>query len=154
MLLIGGKTLVPFVSAAIIQRLGWHWVFITVGIIVAVMFVLTFFCVSETFWDRTPSPVGRLDPEQVNPSKSSFQVSPQKLVRTPQSSENPAHQVTTSTSGEESGHRSRKKAYRELLAVYKGRLVREEWWKCAMKPFILFAYPAIAYVPLTVFYNG
>lgn len=66
MLLIGGKTLVPFVSAAIIQRLGWHWVFITVGIIVAVMFVLTFFCVPETFWDRSaPRVADRVNPIQV-----------------------------------------------------------------------------------------
>ena len=65
MLLIGGKTLVPFVSAAVIQRLGWHWVFIIVGIIVAVMFVLTFFCVPETFWDRTALLTPRLEREQV-----------------------------------------------------------------------------------------
>jgi hypothetical protein len=59
MLLLGGKNLVPLVSAAVIQSLGWRWVFIIVAIIVAAMFVLTYLCVPETCWDRTPVPAAR-----------------------------------------------------------------------------------------------
>jgi MFS family permease len=56
LLLLGGKNLVPLVSAAIIQSLGWRWVFWMVAIIVGFGFTLLFFFVPETFWDRTPLP--------------------------------------------------------------------------------------------------
>lgn len=146
MLLIGGKTLVPFVSAAVIQRLGWHWVFIIVGIIVTVMFALTFFCVPETCWDRTPSPVSQLDSNQGSQPKSAFQA-PQKFEQPAQGNEKSANQVTVPISEEDGSGRIQKKPYAESLALYQGRLVQEEWWKCALKPFILFSYPAVAYVP-------
>lgn len=56
LLLLGGKNLVPLVSAAIMQRWGWRWVFWIVAIIVGVCGVLLFFFVPETFWDRRPIP--------------------------------------------------------------------------------------------------
>ncbi|KAJ5335073.1 Major facilitator superfamily domain general substrate transporter [Penicillium brevicompactum] len=56
LLLLGGKNLIPLVSAAIIQGLSWRWVFWIVAIIVGACFVLLFFFVPETFWDRTPRP--------------------------------------------------------------------------------------------------
>lgn len=55
-LLLGGKNLIPLVSAAIIGSLGWRWVFWIVAIVVAGCFVSLFFLVPETFWDRTPRP--------------------------------------------------------------------------------------------------
>lgn len=55
LLLLGGKNLVPLVSAAIINSLGWRWVFWITAIIVGVFGVLLFFFVPETFWDRTPT---------------------------------------------------------------------------------------------------
>ncbi|KAB8356526.1 hypothetical protein FH972_024109 [Carpinus fangiana] len=54
LLLLGGKNLVPLVSAAIIQSLGWRWVFWIVAIVVGFCGLLLFFFVPETFWDRTP----------------------------------------------------------------------------------------------------
>lgn len=54
LLLLGGKNLVPLVSAAIIQSLGWRWVFWVVAIVVGFSSMLLFFLVPETFWDRTP----------------------------------------------------------------------------------------------------
>ncbi|CAM1502017.1 Fc.00g040010.m01.CDS01 [Cosmosporella sp. VM-42] len=54
LLLLGGKNLVPLVSAAIIGRFGWRWVFWIVAMVVAACFFLLFLFVPETFWDRTP----------------------------------------------------------------------------------------------------
>ena len=54
LLLLGGKNLIPLVSAAIVQSLGWRWVFWIVAIVVGSSFFLIFFFVPETFWDRTP----------------------------------------------------------------------------------------------------
>lgn len=56
LLLLGGKNLVPLVSAAIIQSLGWRWVFWIVAIIVGAATILLFLFVPETFWDRAPVP--------------------------------------------------------------------------------------------------
>ncbi|KAJ9651612.1 hypothetical protein H2198_009115 [Neophaeococcomyces mojaviensis] len=58
LLLLGGKNLVPLVSAAIIQGLSWRWAFYVVAIIVGFAGVLLFLFVPETFWDRTPRPKG------------------------------------------------------------------------------------------------
>ncbi|KXX82601.1 Protein HOL1 [Madurella mycetomatis] len=59
LLLLGGKNLVPLVSAVIIQNLGWRWVFWVVTLVVAFCGVLLFFFVPETFWDRAPVPRSR-----------------------------------------------------------------------------------------------
>ncbi|PGH12659.1 hypothetical protein AJ79_04159 [Helicocarpus griseus UAMH5409] len=56
LLLLGGKNLVPLVSAAITQGLGWRWVFWIVAITVGLGLFLVFFFVPESFWDRTPRP--------------------------------------------------------------------------------------------------
>ena len=56
LLLLGGKNLIPLVSAAIIQGLSWRWVFWIVAMVVGACLVLLFFFVPETFWDRTPRP--------------------------------------------------------------------------------------------------
>lgn len=56
LLLLGGKNLVPLVSAAVIQSLHWRWVFWIVACIVGFCLCLLFFFVPETFWDRTPIP--------------------------------------------------------------------------------------------------
>ncbi|RAL12174.1 putative MFS transporter [Aspergillus homomorphus CBS 101889] len=56
LLLLGGKNLIPLVSAAIISNLGWRWVFWVVAIVVGGCLALIFFFVPETFWDRTPRP--------------------------------------------------------------------------------------------------
>ncbi|KAF1983816.1 hypothetical protein K402DRAFT_406541 [Aulographum hederae CBS 113979] len=56
LLLLGGKNLIPLVSAAIIQSLEWRWVFWIVAIVVGFCSILLFLFVPETFWDRTPRP--------------------------------------------------------------------------------------------------
>ncbi|ORY05272.1 major facilitator superfamily domain-containing protein [Clohesyomyces aquaticus] len=56
LLLLGGKNLIPLVGAAIVQSLGWRWVFWIIAMVVGFCFVLIFFFVPETFWDRTPMP--------------------------------------------------------------------------------------------------
>ncbi|KAI2698437.1 hypothetical protein CBS147372_6967 [Penicillium roqueforti] len=58
LLLLGGKNLIPLVSAAIIESLSWRWVFWIVAMVAGMCLVLLFFFVPETFWDRTPRPRG------------------------------------------------------------------------------------------------
>ena len=56
LLLLGGKNLIPLVSAVIIQALSWRWVFWIVAMLVAFGGIILFLFVPETFWDRTPRP--------------------------------------------------------------------------------------------------
>lgn len=56
LLLLGGKNLVPLVSAAIIGSKGWRWVFWVVAMVSGGCVVTLFLFVPETFWDRTPLP--------------------------------------------------------------------------------------------------
>src|SRR5579859_5421294 len=95
MLLIGGKNLVPLVSAAVIQSLGWRWVFIIVGIIVAVMFILTYLCVPETCWDRTP-----LTSDRLRKSRSNSHIQ-QKSKESESSTEDKESQLSGMAAGNE-----------------------------------------------------
>jgi MFS family permease len=56
LLLLGGKNLIPLVSAAIIEALSWQWVFWIIAMFGGFSAVLLFLFVPETFWDRTPTP--------------------------------------------------------------------------------------------------
>jgi MFS family permease len=56
LLLLGGKNIVPLISAIIIGSLGWRWVFWIVSIVVGFAGCLLYLFVPETFWDRTPIP--------------------------------------------------------------------------------------------------
>jgi hypothetical protein len=56
LLLLGGKNLIPLVSAAIVQSLSWRWIFWIVAIVVGACWFLLFFFVPESFWARAPKP--------------------------------------------------------------------------------------------------
>ncbi|TVY40433.1 putative MFS-type transporter [Lachnellula occidentalis] len=70
LLLLGGKNLVPLVSAAIIQSLSWRWVFWIVSMVVGFVGVLLFFFLPESFWDRTPRPKSRKPSRNVSRNAS------------------------------------------------------------------------------------
>ena len=77
-----------------------------------------------------------------------FQVPPQDIEPIPSGASQ--HSVASTHEDipidQEVGYRFRKKTYREMLKVYQGRISTEKWWKAALRPFILYAYPAIAFV--------
>ncbi|KAI1926343.1 hypothetical protein LOZ58_004117 [Ophidiomyces ophidiicola] len=56
LLLLGGKNLIPLISAVITQGLGWRWIFWIVAITIGFGLALVVLFVPETFWDRTPRP--------------------------------------------------------------------------------------------------
>ncbi|KAK4189164.1 major facilitator superfamily domain-containing protein [Podospora australis] len=83
LLLLGGKNLVPLVSAAVIQRLGWRWVFWVVAMVVGVCGILLFLFVPETFWDRAPRPRKKSKRPALFPRLSSRHTVPQLGSRGP-----------------------------------------------------------------------
>ncbi|TGZ78043.1 MFS general substrate transporter [Ascodesmis nigricans] len=72
LLLLGGKNLVPLVSAVIIEALGWRWVFWIVAILVGFDLGLLYLFVPETFWDRTPRAKDKSRPSFIRRVSSSF----------------------------------------------------------------------------------
>jgi MFS family permease len=68
LLLLGGKNLIPLVSAAVIQGMSWRWTFYLVSIVVGFCGVMLFLFVPETFWDRTPRPKSRRQSRSRSPS--------------------------------------------------------------------------------------
>ncbi|KAF2397532.1 MFS general substrate transporter [Trichodelitschia bisporula] len=70
LLLLGGKNLIPLVSAAIIGAMDWRWTFWVVSAIVGGCFFLLFFFVPETFWDRTPRPRHAMRPASAKSVRS------------------------------------------------------------------------------------
>ena len=237
LLLLGGKNLVPLVSAAIIQSLGWRWVFWMVAIVVSFGFTLLFLFVPETFWDRTPRPHKRqqrshrfhlsfpsspmLERKKKHPEKQSDEQPPEgndgdrvarnqvkKHARFQQDSpptdqaeeQDPdaIHQeptTTTPTQTEKDGNldyfslqkldsatleaqtpsivspgpdthnadglalnsvnpytqhfqAQPPKTFLQTLKPFSGRLSNDKWWRVAVRPFILFAYPSILWSTL------
>ncbi|KAK2026456.1 major facilitator superfamily transporter [Colletotrichum zoysiae] len=220
LLLLGGKNLIPLVSAVVIQALGWRWVFWVVTFVVAFCGVILFFFVPETFWDRMPaaprnsqsrrSSMQRRDvagnveatpasPTLQRPHGPSRQQSEKHIglaLATDQdgrgthdvekeaaagiaseSSSSPspapprpsdtsgadfyaketaveAQKVPTRTSNESSPssmglaytetlRNQPAKSFSEQLKPWNGRLNQDRWFKVMLRPFVLFAYPAV-----------
>ncbi|KAL7270031.1 hypothetical protein RUND412_007273 [Rhizina undulata] len=217
LLLLGGKNLVPLVSAVIIQALGWRWVFWVVAIVVGFNLGLLFFFVPETFWDRTPraksrrssfihraassvfshtrrrsrsrsrrnsveasrAPVDDITapPEEarnsieernpdgeirhinfdvreveekaseVRPAREVYKLDNEKTSRESldryvrSAAEKPLESTAGAADGKEDGVKG--KTFFQSLTIYNGRLRKESWWKAAIRPFVLFAYPAV-----------
>ncbi|KAK1978722.1 major facilitator superfamily transporter [Colletotrichum cereale] len=213
LLLLGGKNLVPLVSAVVIQALGWRWVFWVVTMVVVLCGVLLFFFVPETFWDRVPvappqrnassrrpSFIRRRTSASVvatlaspNPQSPQIPSGPQKErtigfapaanrdgqdaekeagtashspspAPAPRASDNSgdyyaketgveAQKVPTRTSNASSPSMSLAytetlrhqpaKSFTEQLKPWNGRLNPDAWFKVMLRPFVLFAYPAV-----------
>jgi MFS family permease len=242
LLLLGGKNLIPLVSAVIVQSLGWRWVFWITSIVVGFCFFLIFFFVPETFWDRAPRPAHRrqhsrshspnrhhnqrqssskfakkdtnvdeLNPSSHIPTDLGQTLPAEENVRIPKAVrvgfaddanhsihqehdwQSPRLPASTHTSTVESrqhdpttldpekqddslGRYSRSsmdtnqqpdavseqlsihytdyyrsaplKSYRHSLKPWNGRLVKDKWVKVMIRPFILYAYPAVLWSSL------
>lgn len=261
LLLLGGKNLIPLVSAVIVQSLGWRWVFWITAIVVGFCFFLIFFFVPETFWDRAPRPAKRHnrarskspgqhhghfhlpnmhhkkavdasqaqnasvpatplptsplaapnevpakrhknthvgfaepDPDEMtdhadiadgtgrhasvpptprspmsihstpgeNPRHDYFGQFPETFVADPEKQDSRPGSEHISTDPAENDHVSEQfsihytdyyrdapaKSYRQSLKPWNGRLVKDKWLRVAIRPFILFAYPAVLWSSL------
>ncbi|KAH7185561.1 major facilitator superfamily domain-containing protein [Fusarium flagelliforme] len=236
LLLLGGKNLVPLVSAVIIGSLSWRWTFWILAMIIALSAVLLFLFVPETFWDRTPHarpkhpskrpsflrrlssrhqvqqtreeglpetehgqhPVGATPNQDGRQSPASFHHRGRNLhvgwagpdavdeesvaPVSPKAAVNPSEKDSASTSGADNStgsesngtsfklgpnlenekldasdfqdspkvqaytHNLRQqppKSFTQTLKPWHGRLNGDNWFKVMIRPFVLFAYPAV-----------
>ncbi|KAH7053352.1 putative MFS transporter [Macrophomina phaseolina] len=205
LLLLGGKNLIPLVSAAVIPSLGWRWgvlVFWMVAIVVAFSGVLLFLIrsiadrrrnasfrvgfaednskgIAEKMEDINETSVGDEAPgipaveaaeaparqrEACNTDQSHIDAQIQKdnvsasnqhnvmakILEKPSpgcfgmdleaGSGAPTPGPTTYT---DRYRKAPKKTYAQPLAPYVGRLSHDSWFRVMVRPFILFAYPAV-----------
>jgi len=164
LLLLGGKNLVPLVSAAIIQTMGWRWVFWIVAVIVGLNLGLLFLFVPETFWDRRGLLAGassgsrpEAELQAANRSESAPASSPSTASTIVDGRSPGDHRADPAgrrpATGEATGEEAltqlekpdsvRPASFRSSLALYKGRQQKVGWFRTAFRPFVLFAYPAV-----------
>ncbi|KAH7160485.1 major facilitator superfamily domain-containing protein [Dactylonectria estremocensis] len=194
LLLLGGKNLIPLVSAAVIGRFGWRWVFWIIAMVVAFCFVLLFLFVPESFWDRTPHPNKSKGSSTTHPGPAGTERYISKMQRASETEEDrpafdrsiatvPAAHVNNSDSPYQSsstgsdsninyfskGHNldnekipasklqssltvkaythnlrlQPPRSFTQHLRPYNGRLSNDNWVKVMLRPFVLFAYPAV-----------
>ncbi|KAK4466733.1 major facilitator superfamily domain-containing protein [Cladorrhinum samala] len=233
LLLLGGKNLIPLISAAIMQRLGWRWVFWVVAMVVGFCGILLLLFVPETFWDRAPRPrkkkvksrpaslfrglSGPISRAASRPASrggdasqpvtpgvhpvNGFDLTPPAVAAArhvrvgfadaePESAEHGGEKHTSEKLGNEGSltpttptavqpssaaprrplHRLHSdmdseslssfrsagrqpyttalrgmppKSFAQQLKIYNGRLGKDKWWKVAIRPLILFSYPAV-----------
>ncbi|KAK8073889.1 MFS-type transporter [Apiospora phragmitis] len=192
LLLLGGKNLIPLVSAVIIQSLGWRWVFCKTPHAVEHN--------AEKAVEKKHGPVGGSESphprpktaqhvgfaaeveddhhhhhheetinehgvhEALGPSTSAAhtgsQLHPQLQnalasrgasgAATPAGGDAASEKMSISnmptTGGQMYTHTLRKsppKTFAQHLQIYHGRLNPDKWWKAAVRPLILFSYPAV-----------
>ncbi|KAJ8098782.1 major facilitator superfamily domain-containing protein [Lipomyces tetrasporus] len=239
LLLLGGKNIVPLVSGFIISNLGWNWVFWIVAMVVGFDFVMIFFFVPETWFERNPVPHDKRSQMETasareahalslkSRSRSSLHTSlsayPEHVTRQYSGIDERVVETDTTMSEEEkSGAQEKessqeplslkpsrlpitplravsmadldnglptprsaisslpsppvspvrhahfnavddaeadavfsitsadnpKKSFREQLTITNGRFTKDPWWKAALRPLVLFAYPAILFSTL------
>lgn len=59
MLMLGGKNIIPLLSALVFQYLDRHWLFWILAMFLGFTTIMIFLFVPDTFWDRTPTPSKR-----------------------------------------------------------------------------------------------
>ncbi|ODA78573.1 hypothetical protein RJ55_05955 [Drechmeria coniospora] len=72
MLLLGGLNLLPLLSSVVIDVYGWRWVFWIVAMLVFLAFVLLFFFVPESYWERKSTRELSMAPFFLRPLPSCF----------------------------------------------------------------------------------
>ncbi|KAJ3478367.1 hypothetical protein NLG97_g8596 [Lecanicillium saksenae] len=173
LLLLGGKNLGPLASAAIIGRFGWRWVFWTLAIIVFFASILLFLFVPETFWDRTPtrnqggprtpkllrrrssppphavksclSDIEKLDSDELVTTRCEDRHAPAQFDHSSGGNdrEMPTSCASTLTVYTRQLQQKPALSFTQQLKPYSSRLNNDSWIRVLIRPFVLFAYPAV-----------
>ncbi|TQS35056.1 hypothetical protein Golomagni_04534 [Golovinomyces magnicellulatus] len=168
-LLLGGKNLVPLVSAAIIESYGWRWVFWIVAIVGFLCGIFLFFLAPESFWERAlHSPLvsesntnnlirsesrkndfesrraasrtdKSIDMNNLDPAHSGNGIYPSGIPKT---------EVDLGSNYTAQRRNQPQMGYVSQLRLWNGRLANDSWLQVAFRPFVHFAYPAVVWSAL------
>ncbi|KAK6334411.1 hypothetical protein TWF730_003625 [Orbilia blumenaviensis] len=165
LLLLGGKNLVPLLSGAIIQGLGWRWVFWIMTALSGALVFLVLLFVPEACWFRgvkllhsipAPSELSELDNPKPHilvyegSNGSDTGISEEKDPATP--TENEKATTTTPSLVQRSPpqlfilkytQHGPQTSFKSQLSIYSGRIQQGSYIRALARPMILLTYPAI-----------
>jgi MFS family permease len=158
----GGAFFTPILVGKITHTIGWPWSFYFVTIFTGVCLPLVIFFVPETAFrrsahlntDMASTEDVQLFQKSVEPGQelhSSNGADPiEKSTATPEESAGKENLIPEKQpiSTDHSGASTPLKAYSETLLPFSGRKADERFWKLLLRPFPLFAHPAILWACL------
>lgn len=175
MLMLGGKNIVPLLSALVFQSLDRHWLFWILSMFLGMNLVLTYLFVPETFWDRSPIPNKRsLEETKAAQAVSDYHPPDQRPnafamrrhtttdlftttslsstieASTMGASANPLSSAPIGLEVPESTHNLEANevepnSFKKKLALFSGRHTIDSWWMVALRPFFLYLYPSVLF---------
>ncbi|CUM48843.1 uncharacterized protein AC631_00379 [Debaryomyces fabryi] len=170
MLMLGGKNIVPLLSALVFQSLDRHWLFWILSMFLGMNLVLTYFLVPETFWDRSPIPNKRsLEETKAAQAASDYHPPSERpnafamrrqtttdlfttaslpstvTASNAHPSDVPIGIETNEVPSNIEANQAEPTSYKEKLALFSGRHTIDSWWMVALRPFFLYLYPSILF---------
>ena len=161
----GGAFFTPILVGKITSTIGWPWSFYFVSIFCGVCLPLVFFFVPETAYRRS----SHLNTDMASSENVRLYQMPAKTRHEQGGSRNRKHEIedtealgssngiieksgeqvgTRHTVGRDLGSSIPRKNYTKSLLPFSGRKTDERFWKLFMRPFPLFAHPAILWAAL------
>ncbi|KAL6453704.1 hypothetical protein SBY92_005276 [Candida maltosa Xu316] len=175
MLMLGGKNIVPLLSGLIFQYLDRHWLFWIIAMFLGFNLIATFLFVPDTFWDRSPTPskrsleetkmaqsVATYHPPSQRPNAFALQRPSQMMLTQSQMNVHDIQSLSSSVADGETTpekhaaaeavqqqQQPKKNSYWQELKLYQGRYTKDSWWMVALRPFVLYSYPAVLFGAFT-----
>lgn len=156
----GGAFFTPILVGKITHTIGWPWTFYFVTIFTGVCLPLVFFFVPETAYRRSAhfnTDLASSDESHDHQYHKSNE--PGQQLQPINGQHTPADQAPANTDSAEkpsaeigshpiTGTNTPKKSLTEMLLPFNGRKSDESFWKLLLRPFPLFAHPAILWACL------
>ena len=154
----GGAFFTPILVGKITDTIGWDWSFYFVAIFCGVCLPLVFFFVPETAYRRS----AHLNTDLASSENVGLYQKPEGGQELHETQGQNVTNVEQSVGGEKGHSRvetanpqnyssdsgTPKKTFRQMLAPFSGRKSDESYWKLLLRPFPLFAHPAILWACL------
>jgi MFS family permease len=152
----GGAFFTPILVGRIthVKTLGWPWTFYFVAIFTAVCLPLVYFFVPETAFVRpdhlnTDIATVKHEEYQKHPDhQAAYELSSGRPTSAERVSEGQDHESHRSATGIFAGAGTPRKSRSETLRIFNGRVSQESFWKLTLRPFPLFAHPAVLWASL------
>jgi MFS family permease len=154
----GGAFFTPILVGRIthVKTLGWPWTFYFVAIFTAVCLPLVYFFVPETAFvrpdhlntDIAADSVDKQEAYQKHPDHQEAYELNGRPTSAERASEGRDHGSTRSATGIFTGAGIPKKSRSETLRIFNGRVSQDSFWKLVLRPFPLFAHPAVFWASL------
>lgn len=143
----GGAFFTPILVGKITHTIGWWWTFYFVAMFAGVCLPLVFFFVPETAYRRD----SRLNTDMASNEDVSMHLNSNEIktvIHTTTPGTTTETETVYITSAEPPGANTPLASWSQRLAIFNGRKTDESFFKLFLRPFPLFAHPAILWACL------